>query len=241
MSEEPKDPYPVDHSALLQRAEDFKVLIEIDGKQTGIVLTAFNRKSIMPLLQFVMIANRKRVAGYVVRTMPLIEGSYGELIGAVPGASFVSQMIANTRLKDPAPKEIPEVTLPYWDTFQIKPKEAAMGDTKNYILEMVTDGIVEKFPITGANDESVIALLTAATCEKMPRIGGWNLYDGEGKMVASVPAMTFLAKLAESTSLGKQPADPKSVGWRALPAVAPINEQFKKDIELAKKEGKDST
>jgi hypothetical protein len=33
MSEEPKDPYPVDHSALTQRPEDFKVLLDIDGKQ----------------------------------------------------------------------------------------------------------------------------------------------------------------------------------------------------------------
>jgi hypothetical protein len=53
--------------------------------------------------------------------------------------------------------------------------------------------------------------------------------------------MIFLAKLAELTPLGKQPADPKSAGWRALPAVAPTSEQFQKGIEDAKKAGKQST
>lgn len=242
MSEEPKDEYPVDHSALLEPPEDFKALINIDGKQTGAVLTGYNAKSMVSQLQFLMITNPKRISGYVVRTVPLIEGSMGQLVAAVPAADFSEQMVKHSRLNSPAPKDVPSVELKYWDTFHVKPKERVMGENvKNYILELVIDGIVDKFPVAGANDDSVIALLMTATCQNMPRISGWNLYTDEGKLIASVPAMMFLAKLAELTSLGKKPADPKSVGWRALPAVAPINEQFKKDIETAKKEGKDST
>lgn len=242
MSEEPQDPYPVDHSALIERPEDFKALIDIDGKQNGAVLTAYNGKSMVCQLQFLMIMNRRRVSGYVVRTMSQIVGSIGELVASVPAASFVEQMVKNTRLNAPPPKDVPSPELAYWDTFQVKPKERVMGETaKNYILEMVIDGIVEKFPLTGANDDSVIALLMTATCHNMPRISGWNLYTDEGKLIASVPAMMFLAKLSELTSLGRMPADPKAAGWRALPAIAPLSEQMQKDTEASKKEGKNST
>lgn len=242
MSEEPKDEFPVDHSGLTERPEDFKVVIDIDGKQTGAVLTAFNRKSMIAQLQFLMIANRKRVGGYIIRTMPLIEGSMGELVAAVPAASMIDQMVAHTRLKDPAPKDVPSVQLPHWDVFKVKSKDPVMNDTaKKFILEMVIDGMVDKFPVTGANEDSVLALFTAALAAHMPRISGFNLYDEQGKMLASVPAMMFLAKLSELTPLGKQPADPKSAGWRALPAIAPTSEQWQKDIEAAKKAGKNST
>lgn len=117
MSEEPKDEYPVDHAALLERPEDFKALIDIDGKQNGAVLTAYNAKSMVAQLQFLMITNAKRVSGYVVRTMPLIEGSIGNLVASVPAASFVEQMAKNSRLKDPPPKDVPSAELPYWNIF----------------------------------------------------------------------------------------------------------------------------
>ena len=108
-------------------------------------------------------------------------------------------MVASTRLKDPAPKDVPSVELKHWDVFKVKSKDPVMNDTvKKFILEMVIDGMVEKFPVTGANEDSVLALFTAALCAQMPRISGFNLYDEQGKMVASVPAMMFLAKLAES-------------------------------------------
>jgi hypothetical protein len=189
-----------------------------------------------------MLVNRERVSGYVVRTMGLVDGSMGELVAAVPAVSMISQMVANTRLKDPAPKDVPSAELAHWNTFQVMPKDPVMLETaKKFILEMVIDGIVEKFPVSGANEDSVIALFTAAICVQMPRISGFNLYDEQGKMIASVPCMIFLAKLAELTPLGKQPADPKSAGWRALPAVAPTSEQFQKGIEDAKKAGKQST
>lgn len=242
MSEEPKDEFPVDHSALLERPQDYKALIDIDGKQNGAVLTAFNGKSMISQLQFLMIMNRKRISGYVVRTVPLIEGSMGELVASVPAASFVEQMTKHSRLNSPAPKDVPSVELKYWDTFHVKPKERVMGDNvKNYILELVIDGIVDKFPLTGANDDSVIALLMTATCQNMPRISGWNLYTDEGKLIASVPAMKFLAMVSELTTLSRMPADPKSAGWRALPAVAPLSEQMQKDTEASKKAGKNST
>lgn len=242
MNQELKDEFPVDRSGLTQRPEDFKCLIDIDGKQFGAVLTAFNRKSMIAQLQFLMIVNRKRVGGYVVRTMPLIEGSNGELVAAVPAGSMIDQIVANTRLKDPGPKDVPSPQLAHWDVFKINSKDPVMNETaKKFILEMVIDGMVEKFPVTGANEDSVIALFVAALCSQMPRISGFNLYDEQGKMVASVPAMMFLAKLAELTPLGKQPADPKSAGWRALPAIAPTSEQWQKDIEAAKKAGKNST
>jgi hypothetical protein len=243
MTQEPKDELPVDRKALLEPAENFRVLLDIDGKQFGVVLTALNRKSMVALLQFILIVNPKRVTGYVVRTESAIIGGAGELVAAVPAGQYVSQMVAHSRLKDPAPKEPPSVELPFWNTFQIKPKDQTMPDnSKKFIAEMVIDGVAEKFPVTGANEDSVIALFTAATCAQMPRINGWNLYSAEdGKMIASVPAMLFLAKLAEISPLGKTPADPKSAGWRALPAIAPTSEEFQKSIEAAKKAGKTST
>lgn len=112
---------------------------------------------------------------------------------------------------------------------------------KRFILEIVIDGVVEKFPVDGANEDSVIALFVAATCAQMPRISGWNLYDDGGKLIVSVPAMIFLALLAEKTTLGKTPADPKAAGWRAVPAVAPTSEEWMKTMEAAKKAGRTPT
>lgn len=242
MIDEPVDEFPVDHSGLIQQPDSFKVLIDIDKQQVGVVLTAFNGKSLIALLQFLMIMNKKRVSGYVVRTESLLVGSSGSLVAVVPAKSYIDQMVENTRLKDPAPKDVPSVELKFWDTFQVKPKDPVMSEnTKKFIVEMVIDGIVEKFPVTGANEDSLIALFTAATCAQMPRISGWNLYDADGKLLVTVPAMMFLAKLAELTSLGRMPADPKSAGWRALPAVAPLSEQMQKDTEASKKAGKSPT
>lgn len=242
MTEEPKDEFPVDRKALLEPSENFKVLIEIDKKQWGVVLTAMNKKSMVALLQFVTIVNPKRISGYVIRTESLIVGGMGELIAAVPASSYVDQMVAYSRLKDPAPKNPPVVELPFWNAFQPKPKDQVMSENaKKFIAEIVIDGVAEKFPVTGANEDSVVALFTAAVCTQMPRISGFNLYTEEGKMIVSVPAMMFFAKLAEITPLGKAPADPKSAGWRALPAIAPTSEEFQKSIEAAKKAGKTST
>jgi hypothetical protein len=242
MTQEPKDDLPVDRRALLEPAENFRVLLDIDGKQWGAVLTAMNRKSMVALLQFVMITNRKRVTGYVVRTESAIIGGSGELVAVVPAGSYIDQMVQHSRLKDPAPKEPPTVDLEYWNTFQPKPKDAQpMENAKKFISEIVIDGVAEKFPVMGANEDSLIALFTAAMCVQMPRISGFNLYSDDGKMLASVPGMLFFAKLAEITPLGKPPADPKAAGWRALPAVAPTSEEFQKSIEAAKKAGKTST
>lgn len=241
MTEE-KDLYPVDRSGLTQPPESFRTLLDIDGKQFGIVLTAFNRRSIVALLQILMIVNKRRISGYVVRTEGLIEGSSGELVASVPSRQFTEQVTKGTRLQGPAPQCIAPVVLPFFDKVQVKPKDPPMTeDTKTFILEVVIDGVVEKFPVTGPNEDSVIALLTAATCDKMPRISGWNLYDAAGQMIVTVPAMMFLARLGEISPLGKQPADPKAAGWRALPTVAPTSEEWQKSMDAAKRAGKTPT
>lgn len=107
-----------------------------------------------------------------------------------------------------------------------------------FTVELVIENQVIKSAIGGLNKESIIALLTIATAVNMPRIQGWNLFDGAGNMIASVDAMAFLAQLGEGTPIGKPPADPKTAGWRALPVVTPTSKEFEKMIETAKKEGK---
>ena len=115
-----------------------------------------------------------------------------------------------------------------------------MADTgaKQFTLEVIIDGAVEKFPVSALNKESMIALLVEATCEKLPRIAGWNLFDEAGTILASVPAVAFVGELAEKTGLGTKPADVKQAGWSVVPAVAPTTQDFTKMIEKAKKEGR---
>jgi hypothetical protein len=112
---------------------------------------------------------------------------------------------------------------------------------QSFTVEMVIDNQVLKSALGGLNKESVISLLTIATAVNFPRLQGWNLFDEQGTCIASVDAVTFVGKLAEGTPIGKQPADPKSAGWRALPVVTPTSEEFTKMVEQAKKEGKTPT
>jgi hypothetical protein len=109
---------------------------------------------------------------------------------------------------------------------------------QSFVVEMVIENQVLKSAISGLNKESMVALLTIATCVNFPRLQGWNLYDEKGNCLASVDAVTFVGKLAEGTPIGKPSADPKSAGWRALPVVTPTSEEFSRMIEQAKREGK---
>lgn len=242
MSDDPKDEFPVDHRPLLEPSENFRALIDIDKKQFGAVFTALNARSMVAVLQFAMMVNPKRITGYVIRRESAIIGAIGELIAVVPAGSYGDQIVKHTRLKDPAPKEVPTIELEHWSTFKLKPKEKNMSEAvKRFIVEIVIDGVAEKFPAEGANEDSLIALFTASMCAQMPRISGFNLYRDDGQMVVSVPGMKFFSQLAEISPLGKPPADPKTAGWRALPAIAPTSEEFQKSIEAAKKAGKTST
>lgn len=109
---------------------------------------------------------------------------------------------------------------------------------KTFVVEMVIDNQVLKSSVGGLNKESMISLLTIATCVNFPRIQGWNLYDDKGECVASVDAVGFVGQIAAATPIGKQPQDPKVAGWRALPVVTPTSDEFSKMIEAAKKDGR---
>lgn len=109
---------------------------------------------------------------------------------------------------------------------------------QSFTVELVIENQVLKSAIGGLNKDSMIALLTIATCVNFPRLQGWNLYDEGGNCLASIDAVGFIAQLAEGTPIGKPSADPKTAGWRALPVVTPTSKEFEKMIEDAKKEGK---
>ncbi len=117
-------------------------------------------------------------------------------------------------------------------------RSALVKKAENFVLEMVIDGAVYKSQVGGLNKESVIALMTIATSVNMPRISGWNLYTEAGDCVASVNAMDFIAKMADSTPIGKKAGDMKAAGWSALPVVTPTSEEFQKMVEAAKSEGR---
>jgi hypothetical protein len=112
---------------------------------------------------------------------------------------------------------------------------------QTFVVELVIDNQVLKSTMAGLNKESAVSLLTIATSVNFPRIQGWNLYDEKGDILASVDAVTFIGNLAAATPIGKEPADPKKAGWRALPVVTPTSDEFSKMIEAAKKEGKTPT
>jgi|FLYK01.1.fsa_nt_gi hypothetical protein len=220
---------------LLRPAEQFRVLLEIDHQWFALILTAYNAASISALLQSALLLNRERMKGYVIRR----EGT-AELVASVEARGFVGAMTSATRLKDPPPSDPPKTRLPEWSLVNMRVDKPMDEKAKPFTLDIVIDGIVEKgIPVTGPNAESLISLLTIATVEKMPRIGGWNLYDGcSGELLASVPVMDFINMLAEKTVLGKAPADPKAAGWRALPVLTPTSEEWQKMVEQAKKEGR---
>lgn len=221
------------HAQLEKKPEIFKVHIEIEGAQSipGLV-PAINKESAIALLDIFRFAMKPKVRGY------LLSYQNDELIVAVPAAGYIEGMTRETSLRGEPPEvKKPKTKLPYWELTKVKP-EKPMADAKMFNLEIIIDGAVEKVPVSGVNKESVIALLTEATCEKLPRIAGWNLFGEDGTLLASVPAVAFIGELAKVTKLDQKPADPKSAGWSVVPAVAPTTQDFAKMIEKAKKEGR---
>lgn len=109
-----------------------------------------------------------------------------------------------------------------------------------FAIDFVIDNQVFRFPKLRAalNLESLIGELSIITALNTPRISGFNVYDVEGKLVASVDGTGFLNMVGEHTPLQTKPADPKSAGWRALPVVTPTSEEFQTAIQRAKKEGR---
>lgn len=116
-----------------------------------------------------------------------------------------------------------------------------IAKAQTFVVELVIDNQVLKSTMSGLNKESAVALLTIATSVNFPRIQGWNLYDDKGDILASVDAVTFVGNLSAATPIGKEPADHKKAGWRALPVVTPTSDEFTKMIEAAKREGKTPT
>jgi hypothetical protein len=224
---------------LLQDPEVFDATIELENGGIPGVIPAINAASAIALMDIFRFACRPAVKGYI-----LTRRKTGEVIAAVSAAKFIEQVTKATTLKDPPPDKdkLKVPTLEFWDRTKVKP-EMPMTDTsvKHFVVEMVVDGSVEKQPVTGMTKESVLSLLTQATCESLPRIAGWNLFDDAGKLVASVPAIAFIGQLADKTGLSKRPADPKAAGWRAVPVVTGTSEEFAEAIEKAKKEGRTPT
>lgn len=221
----------VNHGSLLGKGEPFKAEIDIDGLSHSVGFPAFNGRSAEILLQILMIANHPRIGGYVVRK------SGGDLIAAVAAESFIQQMTQATSLKGKAPEKVEEHTLTGWNYVKVgKPMEGT--NAKTFVLEAVIDGAVDKQPVSAPSLESMVAVLTAATCAKLPRISGWNLYDVNGELLVSVPVVAFIAELAQKTPLGKAPANAKAAGWRALPLVAPTSDGFQKLMDEARKDGR---
>lgn len=229
--------FPVNpgHAQLDKKPEMFKVAIETsDGGSIPFILPAINQDSAIALLDVFRFAMKPRVRGYI------ISGMNDEVIAAVPAAGYIEMMTSATSLKGEAPeRKKPKTKLPMWDLTKVKP-EKSMTDAgaKQFTLEIIIDGAVEKFPVSALNKESMLGLLVQATCERLPRIAGFNLYDDAGTMLASVPAVQFIGELAEGTGLGKKPGDVKSAGWSVVPAVAPTTQDFAKMIDKAKKEGR---
>lgn len=221
------------YAQLGKKPEVFKVHIEIDGAQSipGLV-PAINKESAIALLDIFRFAMKPKVRGY------LLSYQNDELIVAVPAAGYIQGMTKETSLRGEPPEEKnPQTILPHWELTKMKP-EKPMADAEMFNLDIIIDGAVQKVPVSGVNKESVISLLTQATCEKLPRIAGWNLWGEDGTLLASVPAVAFIGELAKITKLDEKPADPKTAGWNVVPTVAPTSQDFVKMIEIAKKEGR---
>lgn len=230
---DPKAPFPVEaaHAQLLKDPEFFKVNIDTGKGMLPGMIPAVNRESAIALMNIFTFAEKPQVVGYILSTKD------DQLIAAVPASQFTGSVTQSTSLRGEAPKVEKPSTLPFWDLAQVKP-ENPMPEAQTFNLEIVIDGVVEKTPITAMNKESAISLLMQVTCDRIPRIAGWNLFDTEGKLLASVPAMAFIGQLAEKTGIGARPADPKTAGWRTLPLVTPTSEEFAEAINKAKKEGR---
>lgn len=228
-------PVNASHSQLGRDPEIFRVEIEIEGSSpvTGLV-PAMNKESAVALLDVFRFAMKPKVRGYI------LSRKEGEVIASVQAAGYIEMMTKATSLQGPPPEvKKPKTKLPFFELTRVKPEKKSMSEAaKQFTLEIIIDGAVQKLPVTSLNKESMIAVLVEATCERLPRIAGWNLFDDAGTIVASVPAVAFLGELAEKTGLGNKPADPKSAGWSVVPAVAPTTQDFAKMIEKAKKEGR---
>lgn len=229
------------HAQLLQNPEVFDAVIVLQdekdpGKDVGLpgVIPAINAASAIALMDIFRFAMKPRVKGYFMSRR-----KNGELVAVVQAADFLKMVekgMAPEAPKDP-PKEEPK--LQYWDLMQVQP-EKPMTDpmAKQFVAEMVIDGVVEKKSISAVNKESAIGLLMQAVCEKLPRIAGFNLFDDKGDVVASVPAVAFIGQLADKTGLSKRPADPRTAGFNVMPLVTGTSEDFQEALKRAKQEGR---
>jgi len=235
--------FPVNaaHAQLLKDPEVFDAVIVLlnekdPDKDVGVpgVIPAVNAASAIALMNVFRFAMRPRVKGYFMSRR-----RDGQLVAVVQASDFVAMV--EKGIAPEAPKDLPEKPprLDFWDLTQVQP-EKPMTDpmAKQFVAEMVIDGVVEKKAVSGVNKESVIGLLTQVTCEKLPRIAGWNLFDDRGELVASVPAVEFIGHLADKTGLSKRPADPRTAGFNVMPMVTGTSEEFVEMMNKAKKEGR---
>lgn len=120
----------------------------------------------------------------------------------------------------------------------IDPTQVTRVKARRFVIDVLVDNQVWRYGTQAMNLESLVAQISVATNANMPRISGWNVYDEAGILILSVSALDFIQQLAIATPVGKQPADPKTAGWRAIPVVTPTSQEFQDAISKAKKEGR---
>lgn len=103
---------------------------------------------------------------------------------------------------------------------------------QKFVVELIIDGRVFKSPVAALNEASIRSLLDIAVAANMPRLGGYNLYAEDSTLLASVPAIEFIAQIdpLKQKPQGTGP-NPGGVGWRALPLVTPTSEEFQKMVD----------
>lgn len=121
---------------------------------------------------------------------------------------------------------------------KIDPSQVTRVKARTFIMDVLLDGQVWRYSTQAMNLESLMVQMSVAISANVPRISGWNVYDEKGTLVMSVSAMDFIQQLAQVTPIGKQPADPKTAGWRAIPVVTPTSQEFVDAMAKAKKEGR---
>lgn len=120
----------------------------------------------------------------------------------------------------------------------IDPTQVTRIRAKVFVIDVLIENQVWRYQTQAMSLESLAVQISVATNVNWPRVAGWNVYDEAGSLVLSVSAMDFVQQLAAATPVGKLPADPKTAGWRAIPAVTPTSQEFQDAMAKAKKEGR---
>ena len=124
------------------------------------------------------------------------------------------------------------------NNIQIDVAQVVRAKPQSFYVDVVVDNQVLRLVMKALNLESLAAELNYVAAANTPRITGWNIFDTEGKLVMSVSAMDRLSLMSQQTPLGKNPGDKAAAGWRAIPVVTPMSDEFQKMLDQAKREGR---